>query len=240
MAAGDEGDCPAAGKVLARSLDEGSPDAYGPDTQPDDRGPEILPPPLSCAAGSSVIEQGLWIGTGSGAEQSWFKGWTAFYWAWWIAWSPFVGLFIARISRGRTVREFVLGVLGAPALACFIALTIFGTSALEMQTSGQLDLVKAVGESVPSSLFVFLSEFPMGTLLSVYALLCVVIFFVTSSDSASLVIDILTSGGDLEPPSGNAFSGPSPRASSLLFCSWPAACRRSKWPPSSPHSPSRW
>jgi len=151
--------------------------------------------------GRALVEQGLWFGqTGSDAERTWFAGWTAFYWAWWIAWAPFVGLFIARISRGRTVREFVFGVLGAPVLACFAALTILGNTALELQQTGQLDLVTAVSESMPQALFTLLRGLPLGAITSVFALVCVVIFFVTSSDSASLVIDILTSGGNPEPP----------------------------------------
>jgi len=151
--------------------------------------------------GKVAVEQGLWFAAdGTAAERAWFGDWTAFYWAWWIAWTPFVGIFIARISRGRTVREFVFGVLGAPALTCFAALTILGNTALELQTTGQADIVAVAEESVPQTLFFFLQQLPLSAISSVFALVCVVIFFVTSSDSASLVIDILTSGGDLEPP----------------------------------------
>lgn len=130
----------------------------------------------------------------------WQEEWTVFYWGWWIAWSPFVGMFIARISRGRTVREFLVGVLLVPTLLTFLWLTIFGDTALLLELSGQGDLAEAVSENLPVALFVLLEHFPLSLVTNILAIIVVVTFFVTSSDSGSLVIDIVTSGGSPEPP----------------------------------------
>lgn len=134
-------------------------------------------------------------------DADWLGGWTIFYWGWWIAWSPFVGMFIARISRGRTIREFIGGVLLVPVALTFIWLTVFGNTALYLEHfGGGVGIVAAVQESVPTSLFVLLEQFPFAVISSFAATLVVVTFFVTSSDSGSLVIDIITAGGDPEPP----------------------------------------
>ena len=130
----------------------------------------------------------------------WQNGWTVFYWGWWIAWSPFVGMFIARVSRGRTIREFVMGVLCVPACVTFVWLTVFGNSALWIEMFGNGGLAKAVAENVPVSLFVFLENFPLSNISSLLGILVVVSFFVTSSDSGSMVIDIITAGGNPNPP----------------------------------------
>ena len=129
---------------------------------------------------------------------------TVFYWGWWIAWSPFVGMFIARISKGRTVREFVLGVLFLPALFSFLWLSTFGGSAiaLELASSGQGPVATAMaGENGGTiAMFAMLNQFPLGAVTGILATLLVVTFFVTSSDSGSLVIDHLTSGGKHDVP----------------------------------------
>ena len=129
------------------------------------------------------------------------SAWTVFYWGWWIAWSPFVGMFIARISKGRTVREFVLGVLILPTLFSVVWLSTFGGSALfnSLVANGQvLATYNEVGQTV--AMFALLEQFPLGALSGILATLLVVTFFVTSSDSGSLVIDHLTSGGKHDVP----------------------------------------
>lgn len=134
------------------------------------------------------------------AGVDWQKSWTVFYWGWWISWSPFVGVFIARISRGRTVREFVAGVLLVPTFVTFIWFSVLGGSAIFRQmTAG--DLVPPDGQIVSQNvLFDFLTGLPLSSVLSVIAILLVAIFFVTSSDSASLVVSMLASGGNPDPP----------------------------------------
>jgi len=130
----------------------------------------------------------------------WIASWTLFYWGWWIAWAPFVGMFIARISRGRTIREFILGVLLAPAGFTFIWLTVFGNTALWLERTGAAPLAETVQTNLPVALFVLLEQLPLGGITAALATLLVVTFFVTSSDSGSLVIDMMTSGGDPDPP----------------------------------------
>ena len=128
--------------------------------------------------------------------------WTVFYWAWWISWSPYVGMFIARISKGRTVKEFVLGVLIVPTIVTFLWMSGFGGSALFLETSGIASIAEAVEADQTTSLFILLNEFPFGLVTSFLAIVLVLSFFVTSSDSGSLVIDGLTSGGKLDAPVG--------------------------------------
>lgn len=131
---------------------------------------------------------------------SWQNGWTVFYWGWWIAWSPFVGMFIARVSRGRTIREFLLGVLLVPSSITFIWMTIFGDTALQIEMFGAGGMAAAVKENVPVALFKLLEHFPLSTVTSLLAVAVIISFFVTSSDSGSMVIDIITAGGNPEPP----------------------------------------
>ncbi|MGC6478787.1 MAG: BCCT family transporter [Flavobacteriaceae bacterium] len=135
-------------------------------------------------------------------DKTWQNNWTIFYWAWWIAWAPFVGTFIARVSKGRTIREFVLGVLLVPTLMTFLWISVFGGSALsmELQTPGILSDVVLVDSS--TSLFVFLEQFPLASITSLIGIFMVSVFFVTSSDSGSLVIDSITAGGKLDAPVG--------------------------------------
>ncbi|MGY0561055.1 BCCT family transporter [Luteimonas sp. A277] len=132
---------------------------------------------------------------------SWLGGWTLFYWGWWIAWSPFVGMFIARISRGRTVREFVTGVLLVPLGFTFLWMTVYGNTALHMVAiEGITGLSDAVAADTSVALFRFLEELPLTAVTSTLGVLLVAIFFVTSSDSGSLVIDMLTSKFEEESP----------------------------------------
>ena len=139
-----------------------------------------------------------WVGR---ADTGFLHGWTTFYWAWWIAWAPFVGTFIARISKGRTVREFIIGVLLLPTLLCLIWFSAFGGTALDQIAGGYTGVSETVEAYKPElSLFKMLDELPMTTLISTIAMLLTVIFFVTSSDSGSLVIDTITAGGKLDAP----------------------------------------
>jgi choline/glycine/proline betaine transport protein len=130
----------------------------------------------------------------------WLGSWTLFYWGWWIAWSPFVGMFIARISRGRTIREFVMGVLLVPVLFTFLWMTVFGDTALWMQMNGIAPIAQVVTDNMPVALFVLLEALPLSTITSLLATLLIVTFFVTSADSGALVISIIASGGSEEPP----------------------------------------
>lgn len=133
--------------------------------------------------------------------KAWLSGWTTFYWGWWISWAPFVGVFIARISRGRTVREFVAGVLLVPTLVTFLWFSVLGGSAIYQEMFGDGGLVDPEnGVSTDSALFQLLDGLPGGTILSVIAIFLIVVFFVTSSDSGSYVVDMLASGGDPNPP----------------------------------------
>ena len=126
------------------------------------------------------------------------QGWTAFYWAWWISWSPFVGMFIARVSRGRTVREFIFAVLIVPSLACVLWMTVFGeTAILQVVRDGYEAATKA---ELPLQLFAMLEALPLAQITSFIAIVLVVVFFVTSSDSGSLVIDVIAAGGKVDAP----------------------------------------
>ncbi|NDV51824.1 BCCT family transporter [Alloyangia pacifica] len=132
------------------------------------------------------------------------QGWTSFYWAWWISWSPFVGMFIARVSRGRTVREFITCVLIIPSLVCVLWMAVFGGVAIDQVLSDPAtSMVKAnVIDSYnpPLSLFAMLEALPLSSITSVLAVVLVIVFFVTSSDSGSLVIDTITAGGKVDAP----------------------------------------
>ncbi|WP_280535862.1 BCCT family transporter [Halopenitus sp. POP-27] len=148
----------------------------------------------------NILALSFFTGT-LGEGGSTVTAWTVFYWGWWIAWSPFVGMFIARISRGRTVREFVLGVLFLPALFSTLWLSTFGGSALfnTLEGSGAaMATYNELGQTV--AMFAMLEQFPLGAVTGILATLLVVTFFVTSSDSGSLVIDHLTSGGKHDVP----------------------------------------
>jgi choline/glycine/proline betaine transport protein len=148
----------------------------------------------------NIISIGTWTGIfGQGEFQD---AWTLVYWAWWISWSPFVGMFIARVSKGRTVREFILGVLIVPTLLTFLWMSTFGGTAIFLELNGIGDVATAVSEDISTALFVMLKEFPINSITSFIGIILVTSFFVTSSDSGSLVIDSITSGGKLDAPVG--------------------------------------
>ena len=133
--------------------------------------------------------------------KTWLSEWTTFYWGWWISWSPFVGVFIARISRGRTVREFVAGVLLVPTVVGMLWFSVFGGSGIYREMFGEGGLVAADGTiSTDLALFQLLDGLPASTFLSILAMVLVVVFFVTSSDSGSFVVDMIASGGMANPP----------------------------------------
>jgi len=137
---------------------------------------------------------------GLGAPSEWQTNWTLFYWGWWISWSPFVGIFVARISKGRTVREVILAALIVPTLVTFAWMATFGGAALELQQSQGLTLASQVIDDAAIALHLLLEQLPWATVSTVFATLVIVIFFITSSDSGSLVDDMVTSGGHPNPP----------------------------------------
>ncbi|MBF9030678.1 BCCT family transporter [Rhodobacterales bacterium HKCCE3408] len=137
-------------------------------------------------------------------DTGYMQGWTAFYWAWWISWSPFVGMFIARVSRGRTVREFITCVLVIPSLVCVLWMAVFGGAAIsDMIANPEASAVKAnvIDTYSPElSLFAMLEALPLSSITSTIGIVLVIVFFVTSSDSGSLVIDTITAGGKIDAP----------------------------------------
>lgn len=137
-----------------------------------------------------------------GRDDAFLHGWTTFYWAWWISWSPFVGMFIARVSRGRTVREFLICVLIVPTLVSVLWMSTFGGTALvQLIEGGYTGVAETVTAWQPElSLFKMLEPLPLTNVLSFIGIVLVVVFFVTSSDSGSLVIDTITAGGKVDPP----------------------------------------
>ncbi|QDZ00441.1 BCCT family transporter [Nitratireductor mangrovi] len=147
----------------------------------------------------SLPELSNWIGR---EDASFMHGWTTFYWAWWISWSPFVGMFIARVSRGRTVREFITCVLIIPTLVSILWMTTFGGTALyQLLSEGYNGVQQTVVDYVPElSLFRMLAELPLAAITSLIGIILVIVFFVTSSDSGSLVIDTITAGGKIDAP----------------------------------------
>ncbi|WP_289017674.1 BCCT family transporter [uncultured Ornithinimicrobium sp.] len=136
------------------------------------------------------------------ADTGWQSGWTVFYWAWTITWSPFVGIFIARISRGRTIRQFVFGVLAFPTLFSVVWFGIFGMGVFDIELNGDGGLVEAVVDEgdIPGAMFEFLANFPLASITSAVGVLVVVLFFITSIDSAALVMDTMGSGHEEESP----------------------------------------
>lgn len=133
-------------------------------------------------------------------DEAWYQGWTVFYWAWWISWSPFVGMFIARVSKGRTVREFITAVLLVPTAVTVIWMSVYGGIAIDQVKNG----IGALGTdgltSVPLAMFQMFDEVAFGSILSFVAIILVMVFFITSSDSGSLVIDSITAGGKIDAP----------------------------------------
>lgn len=131
----------------------------------------------------------------NGENREWINGWTIFYWAWWISWSPFVGIFIARVSRGRTIREFLIGVLLIPTFLSFIWFAAFGSTAMDVQEKGT-DLTGLLTSEV---LFGVFNELPWGILLSIVAVMLIITFFITSADSATFVLGMQSTNGSLNP-----------------------------------------
>jgi betaine/carnitine transporter, BCCT family len=161
---------------------------------------------------TSVIASGFWVNTVDYVrdflplsnwvgrdDTEWFHGWTIFYWAWWVSWSPFVGMFIARVSKGRTVREFLTAVIFVPLLITIAWFSTFGETAIFQYENGIGELADGVGE-VSLVLFQMLDHLPFAAITSFLAIVLVFVFFVTSSDSGSLVIDSITAGGKLHAP----------------------------------------
>ncbi len=140
----------------------------------------------------------LWVNPGE--NRGWQANWTLFYWSWWISWSPFVGVFTARISKGRTIREFVLTALLVPTLLSFLWFTALGGTGLYFDIYQAMDLASEVRGNEETSLFMLLGQLPWSTLMSVVVTILIVNFFITSSDSGSLVDDMVTSGGHPNPP----------------------------------------
>ncbi|MEL7565911.1 MAG: BCCT family transporter [Dehalobacterium sp.] len=134
-----------------------------------------------------------------GGDNSWVNGWTIFYWAWWIAWAPFVGSFIARISKGRTIREFIAGVIVAPALASLVWFAIFGGAGIDYGMKMGIDVIKPLVASPETALFAVYHQLPLGGILSVITLVLLSTFFITSANSATFVLGMFTSDGDLNP-----------------------------------------
>lgn len=147
---------------------------------------------------SDFIHMSLRLRPFGGGE--WIATWTLFYWAWWIAWAPFVGMFIARVSKGRTVREFVIGVLIVPTLGTCFWMSIFGGSALEIvQNTGNHDLAKYITENVSLSIFTFFDYLPLSSVLSILGFAVVAIYYITVADTATFVLGMLSEGGTLNP-----------------------------------------
>jgi choline/glycine/proline betaine transport protein len=149
---------------------------------------------------SSFLEVATWTESYTGGN--WQNAWTIFYWGWWIAWSPFVGMFIARISKGRTVCEFILGVLLVPSIVTFFWISAFGSTAINKIILGDNTIANAVNDNIATALFVFLEDYPFAFILNIIAIILIAGFFITSSDSGSLVVDNLTSGGKIDAPVG--------------------------------------
>lgn len=135
-------------------------------------------------------------------DSAWVKGWRIFYWAWWIAWAPFVGVFIARISKGRTIREFIAGVVLAPTLASIVWFSIFGSLGISLGMNGILETkaLQQVAAIPESGLFLILKQYPLATATSLIALFLLISFFITSADSGTFVLSMLSSKGNMNPP----------------------------------------
>ncbi|WLD95003.1 BCCT family transporter [Alkalihalobacillus sp. AL-G] len=143
------------------------------------------------------------LGPFSDTRQDWIQAWTVFYWAWWIAWAPFVGMFIARVSKGRTIREFVLGVLLVPTIFGALWFSVFGGSAIfldRLEGAGLYGIMTNPDNGTEIALFALLEHFPLGVVMSFLAILLISTFFITSADSATFVLGMQTTNGSLNPP----------------------------------------
>ncbi|PIC77289.1 glycine/betaine ABC transporter permease [Sporosarcina sp. P19] len=146
---------------------------------------------------TNLIDMSMGTAPLNGENRGWLDGWTIFYWAWWISWSPFVSMFIARVSKGRTIREFMAGVLLVPSFFGFLWFSTFGTTAIEMQNNGAADLASLNIEVVAFEMF---HAMPFSLVLSLFAILLVTSFFITSADSATYVLGMQSTYGSLTPP----------------------------------------
>lgn len=146
-----------------------------------------------------ILSDSLAIGAYS--DNTWTNKWTIFYWAWWIAWAPFVGTFIARISKGRTIREFILGVMGAPALASFVFFAIFGNMGINLALGEGMPLseIQKIASDVSIAFFAVMSHYNFGFIISIITIVLLITFFITSANSATFVLGMFTSQGDLNP-----------------------------------------
>lgn len=159
---------------------------------------EALPASVSALDNADEVTASLYAAGNQGRQFGWQSGWTTFYWAWWIAFSPFVGLFLARISKGRSIREFIFGCVIAPAIVCFLWMTILGGTAIDLELNGAAEGV-IIGASNTAKLFVTLGQMISGPFLTSLTIMCVVLimtFLVTSADSGILVMNTIMSGGE--------------------------------------------
>jgi choline-glycine betaine transporter len=157
--------------------------------------PSLLPTAIGDYFGNLAEMASRTGATGGDATETWLSGWTVFYWAWWISWTPFVGMFIARISRGRTIKTFVAGVILVPSIVSLVWFAIFGGAAVMLQRAGT-DLAS---QSAEAQLFGVLDAYPLGAALGVVAMVLVAIFFVSGADAASLVMGTLSERGSIHP-----------------------------------------
>jgi choline/carnitine/betaine transport len=155
----------------------------------------LLPTAIGDYVGNLSAMAARTAASGGDATAEWLKGWTVFYWAWWISWTPFVGMFIARISRGRSIKQFITGVILIPSAVSLVWFAIFGGAAINLQRSGT-DLA---GQDTEGQLFGLLNTLPLGGVLSIIAMILVAIFFVSGADAASIVMGTLSQRGTLEP-----------------------------------------
>jgi glycine betaine transporter len=140
------------------------------------------------------------LATGAFGGREWLAAWTIFYWAWWVSWTPFVGAFLARISRGRTIREFVVGVVAVPSAVSLVWFSILGGASISLQRSGHADIAAANAQGQESALFAVLNQYPLASVTAVLVVVLVALFFVSGADAASIVMGSLSSRGADEPP----------------------------------------
>jgi glycine betaine transporter len=144
----------------------------------------------------NLIPMGLRLAPFDADEAAWTQGWTVFYWAWWVSWTPFVGMFIARVSKGRTIREFTVAVLLVPSVVCAIWFTVFGGTGIFLEVTQGLNVS---GQALETALFFVYQQLPLGIILSILTVALITTFFVTSADSATFVLGMQTTGGKLNP-----------------------------------------
>lgn len=149
---------------------------------------------------SSFVFMSFWTDPmAQASEGKWMGWWTIFYWCWWIAWGPFVGGFVARISKGRTIGEFVVGVLLVPLVITVVWFSVVGGGALHAEINGTLEMYKAIAADAGSGIFTLLTIYPLGSIISFIVFINLIIFLVTSADSASFFVGMIVTGGELEP-----------------------------------------